>query len=283
MKLTPEQRKVAQTVINVGKRRGATAKEIKAAIQTILVESNARHLNYGDRDSVGAFQQRPSQGWGPAGESVAKDAAQFFAAARKANKSGGSAGKLAQAVQRSAFPERYDQRSGDAEAILAALGGATGGSASTADGELDRQAVAAYLLNRNKPEGRAMLLQLMAQRREGATSPEAAPTQGRNPTRYGKTGNLLELFYDPKGGIKHGKQIGAIGGHSDHVHVAVPQSQLSRVAKLAKRKGLTITSTSGGKHTAGSYHYRNQAVDVAGDPKAMSAFYDTVRRVYGTR
>lgn len=29
-----------------------------------------------------------------------------------------------------------------------------------------------------------------------------------------------ELFYDPEGGIKHGRSIGAIGGHSDHVHIA---------------------------------------------------------------
>ncbi|MBL9020076.1 MAG: hypothetical protein JNL83_38175 [Myxococcales bacterium] len=35
--------------------------------------------------------------------------------------------------------------------------------------------------------------------------------QGTNPT---------ELFYDPMGGIKHGRQIGAIGGHRDHIHVA---------------------------------------------------------------
>ncbi|PKN56312.1 MAG: hypothetical protein CVU56_16845 [Deltaproteobacteria bacterium HGW-Deltaproteobacteria-14] len=29
-----------------------------------------------------------------------------------------------------------------------------------------------------------------------------------------------ELFYDPLGGVKNGKDIGAIGGHGDHVHVA---------------------------------------------------------------
>jgi len=29
-----------------------------------------------------------------------------------------------------------------------------------------------------------------------------------------------ELFYDPSGGIKHGRNIGAIGGHGDHVHIA---------------------------------------------------------------
>jgi hypothetical protein len=29
-----------------------------------------------------------------------------------------------------------------------------------------------------------------------------------------------ELFYDPQGGIKNGQQIGAIGGHGGHVHIA---------------------------------------------------------------
>lgn len=33
--------------------------------------------------------------------------------------------------------------------------------------------------------------------------------------------NPRELYYDPIGGIKHGQQIGAIGGHSDHVHLAL--------------------------------------------------------------
>ena len=32
--------------------------------------------------------------------------------------------------------------------------------------------------------------------------------------------NPTELFYDPMGGMKHGRNIGAIGGHSNHVHVA---------------------------------------------------------------
>lgn len=32
--------------------------------------------------------------------------------------------------------------------------------------------------------------------------------------------NPTELFYDPMGGIKHGRNIGAIGGHGTHVHVA---------------------------------------------------------------
>lgn len=37
--------------------------------------------------------------------------------------------------------------------------------------------------------------------------------------RYGR--NILELFYDPLGGIKNGQSIGAIGDHMDHVHLAL--------------------------------------------------------------
>jgi hypothetical protein len=37
---------------------------VSVAIATALQESGLRNLNYGDRDSVGLFQQRPSMGWG---------------------------------------------------------------------------------------------------------------------------------------------------------------------------------------------------------------------------
>ena len=35
------------------------------AYAAALQESKLQNLTYGDRDSVGVFQQRPSQGWGP--------------------------------------------------------------------------------------------------------------------------------------------------------------------------------------------------------------------------
>ncbi len=34
------------------------------ALATAIQESSLRNLDYGDRDSLGLFQQRPSQGWG---------------------------------------------------------------------------------------------------------------------------------------------------------------------------------------------------------------------------
>jgi hypothetical protein len=88
----------------------ASPREALALKEAGIVESGLRKLTYGDRDSTGALQQRPSQGWGPASESVLTDAVQFLHHAKAINRSGfkGSAGQLAQAVQRSAFPGRYD-------------------------------------------------------------------------------------------------------------------------------------------------------------------------------
>lgn len=45
---------------------------------------------------------------------------------------------------------------------------------------------------------------------------------------------------------------------------------------LAKKLGLTITSTTGGQHAPGSYHYSGRAIDVAGSPAAMAKYYDII-------
>lgn len=49
--------------------------------------------------------------------------------------------------------------------------------------------------------------------------------------------------------------------------------RLRSATARARELGLTITSTTGGKHAAHSYHYRGRAVDVAGSPSAMRQFY----------
>src|SRR5947207_15915859 len=93
---------IVNTIISEGKRQGASGKQIKAALEAGIVESNLKNLNYGDRDSKGVFQQRPSQGWrNPRNVRVA--ASQFFQHAKSADK-GQPSGALAQDVQRSAFP-----------------------------------------------------------------------------------------------------------------------------------------------------------------------------------
>lgn len=94
-------------------------------VATGLVESNLQNLPGGDRDSVGVFQQRPSQGWGSIQEcmNVLHAAGSFF---RKFPPNWRSMvpGDVAQSVQRSAFPAKYQQRMGEARGLVAQHGGA---------------------------------------------------------------------------------------------------------------------------------------------------------------
>ena len=96
---------------------------------TSLVETNLRNLGWGDRDSVGLFQQRAP--WGPRADRMnpARSASMFFNGGqggqpglRSKNWQSMGMGQAAQAVQVSAFPDRYAQRIGEAEKILARLG-----------------------------------------------------------------------------------------------------------------------------------------------------------------
>ncbi|MFY2557479.1 peptidoglycan-binding domain-containing protein [Corallococcus terminator] len=51
------------------------------------------------------------------------------------------------------------------------------------------------------------------------------------------------------------------------------RQKLDFASNLARQMGLTITSTTGGKHTPGSYHYKGRAIDVAGSPAKMAEYY----------
>jgi hypothetical protein len=50
----------------------------------------------------------------------------------------------------------------------------------------------------------------------------------------------------------------------------------------ARRLGLRITSTTGGKHVRGSYHYRGRAIDFAGSPVAMRQFFRDMSHTHPT-
>jgi hypothetical protein len=94
------------------------------ALATAQQESRLRNLDYGDRDSLGLFQQRPSQGWGTP-EQVQDPvyaAGKFFDHLVKVP--GWETGRLtevSQAVQRSGFPEAYQQWEPLASALAGAL------------------------------------------------------------------------------------------------------------------------------------------------------------------
>jgi LysM repeat protein len=64
--LTAEQAQNARIIIEVGRSLGIPDYGIVIALATAMQESSLRNIPYGDRDSVGLFQQRPSTGWGTA-------------------------------------------------------------------------------------------------------------------------------------------------------------------------------------------------------------------------
>src|SRR6266540_3019875 len=99
--------------------RGYGPRVRKSLLEAMAVESSFRNLHYGDRDSQGVLQQRPSTGWGPPGNAET-DIRQYLDRAGALAQRGfrGTAGQLAQAVQRSAFPGRYDQRAQEAASLL---------------------------------------------------------------------------------------------------------------------------------------------------------------------
>jgi hypothetical protein len=118
---------VTQVVHQVGVDMGASAKVMLAGFEAGWVESHMNNLPCGDADSLGVFQQRPSQGWGTPEQimDVTYASTQFFAQAihNEPLHPELSAGLLAQTVQRSCCPERYDEAEGKANEMLAEVGG----------------------------------------------------------------------------------------------------------------------------------------------------------------
>jgi hypothetical protein len=122
---------VIRVVYQVGLDRNVSPKVMLAAFEAGWVESRMNNLNCGDKDSLGVFQQRPSQGWGTPEQimNVSYAATQFFVQAQRNEPLHPeyTAGLLAQSVQRSCCPERYDQAEGRARAMLDEARGLVGG------------------------------------------------------------------------------------------------------------------------------------------------------------
>lgn len=111
-KLTEEQVNNARIIAEVGKQKGASKRDIAIAIATAMQESGLRNLNYGDRDSVGLFQQRPSCGWGSVAQCTNPEyaAGKFFDGLLAVNnRHNMRLTDAAQKVQRSGFPEAYQK------------------------------------------------------------------------------------------------------------------------------------------------------------------------------
>ncbi len=134
--LTDEMRANASVIVQVGRQEGVPAEGLVVALSAAAQESGLRNVRYGDRDSLGLFQQRPSTGWGTPEQILDPHyaARAFFGGPGNPN-AGRTRGLLdipgwrslsvtqaAQAVQISAYPNAYAAWEQSARSWLAQLG-----------------------------------------------------------------------------------------------------------------------------------------------------------------
>jgi LysM repeat protein len=131
--VTAEMAANIRLIIQTGRRLGVPDRGIVVALAAAMQESGLRNLNYGDRDSLGMFQQRPSTGWGtPAQLMNPTYATELFFGGPSNPNAGRTRGLLdirgwqsmtvaqaAQAVQISAYPDAYAKWETSAWAWLA--------------------------------------------------------------------------------------------------------------------------------------------------------------------
>ncbi|HET9077234.1 MAG TPA: hypothetical protein VFN68_09890 [Acidimicrobiales bacterium] len=124
--LTPDQAQNAAIVAAVALKQGLPDHAVTVALATSLRESHLRDLPYGDRDSVGLFQQRPSQGWGTRSQlldPVYATAAFYHRLTQVPGWQTMPVTEAAQSVQRSATPLAYAAWEAEGRALAAALTG----------------------------------------------------------------------------------------------------------------------------------------------------------------
>ena len=146
--VTLEQARNAAIISGVSVQRKLAPRAASIGLTTAYQESGIRNLDYGHSDSLGLFQQRPSQGWGSP-EQVTDpwySSAAFYAALVKVRDwNTRDLGEVAQAVQRSAYPDAYDKHVAKARTLASSLAGETPASftcaiASTSPGDPDAMA-----------------------------------------------------------------------------------------------------------------------------------------------
>jgi hypothetical protein len=122
----PDQAGNAAIIASVAVRRNLPARAATIGITTSVQESKLRNIEYGDRDSLGLFQQRPSQGWGTRQQILdpVYASGKFFDALVKIRGyESMEITQVAQKVQRSAYPEAYADHEPEGRVLASALSG----------------------------------------------------------------------------------------------------------------------------------------------------------------
>jgi hypothetical protein len=314
--LTPEQQRVRGKIVRIGRQRRASPKEIKAAIETGLVEANLTNPSGGDADSAGWRQERASLYSDPTNLDASIN--RFYDETKAVAGKYARAGDLAAAVQRPAaqYRGRYQEHSAEAQSLL---GGSTGtgtmlqadvGRTTTTAGVDNSRARAAlvqnFLGNHNSDPIDFALGIRAAQDVPGRTTVTPASlhqsalsvSDGHANLPAGHS-QLLELIHNTGKGagyaVKNGQRVngpqfysGVWAGHANHVHVAAGPDTVIALGKLAQKMGLQVGENPhfGGVHPVhvpGSYHNKGEAIDVSGDPGRMNAYAAAVERMYGLK
>lgn len=124
--ITPEQMANVATIAGISVKRGLPARAATIALATARQESKFVNVAYGDRDSLGLFQQRPSQGWGTAAQvrdPVYATNAFYDALVKVRGYQSMEITQVAQRVQRSAYPRAYADNEPEARVYASALTG----------------------------------------------------------------------------------------------------------------------------------------------------------------
>jgi hypothetical protein len=123
----------AQTINQAAASLGLPHHAVTVALAAAFQESTLHNLAHGDRDSIGLFQQRPSQGWGTPAQlldtAYASDAF-LRALSRVPGWESMPVGEAAQHVQHSATPNAYAKWEGEARALARAVTGEVAGGLS---------------------------------------------------------------------------------------------------------------------------------------------------------
>jgi hypothetical protein len=126
----PDQASNAAAITAIAGQRGMPPRAATIAIATAMQESKVRNVKFGDRDSLGLFQQRPSQGWGTAEQILDPEYStnKFYDALEKIKRyESMDIAEAAQKVQRSAAGEAYAQHEAQARVTASVLSGQTHG------------------------------------------------------------------------------------------------------------------------------------------------------------
>ena len=126
----------AAIIVAIGKQMNVPARGWVVAIAAAIQESGLRNLDHGDLDSLGLFQQRPSQGWGTAAQIMNPTyaATQFYQHLLAVEGwLGMTVNDAAQTVQRSGTPDAYAQHEEAANQVVAVLEGVACTTTGTGD------------------------------------------------------------------------------------------------------------------------------------------------------